>query len=92
MKLLQFILIVLVIYVVVRLVWRAYGKQILSWMGRKAMQRVQKSFEQRMGGQPGYDGDFSGNTHKQKKNSSSTKQTFREKKKVGEYVDFEEID
>lgn len=91
MKLLQFILIVLIIYVVIRLVWRAYGKQILSWMGRKAMQKVQKSFEQRMGGQPGF-GQRTDSTETRREKSNAKKHTFREKKKVGEYVDFEEID
>jgi hypothetical protein len=89
LKFLQTLLIILVIYVSIRLLWKAFGKQILKWLGMKALQRVQKSFNDRMGG----------NSHPEEpappttgKKSTIDTNKFREKKKVGEYVDFEEID
>lgn len=54
----------------------------------KALQKVQKSFESRMGGAP----DPSRSTTQSSRSQSRSNQPFREKKKVGEYVDFEEID
>jgi hypothetical protein len=51
----------------------------------KALQRVQKSFEGKMGA------DSNPSSTTSQPNSKSTRQ-FKEKKKVGEYVDFEEID
>lgn len=65
-----------------------FGKQILKWLGMKALQRVQKSFEGKMGANSRPD-EPSSTTHKK---SSINNPDFREKKKVGEYVDFEEID
>ncbi len=72
-----------------RLLWKAFGKQILRWLGMKAIQRVQKSFEKRTG--------FSGFSDQGQASSSAEpaprmKSRPREKKKVGEYIDFEEID
>ncbi|MDP5077316.1 MAG: DUF4834 family protein [Nonlabens sp.] len=89
MGFLKFILTVLIIYVTIRLVWRFFGKAILAWMGKKAMQRVQRSFESRMGA----NGNPFGNTQQQQTQQSSKKSSQPlEKKTVGEYIDFEEID
>lgn len=89
MKFLQTLLIILVVYVSVRLLWRAFGKQILAWMGKKAMEKVQKSFESRMQGSQDQAQDP---TFRNTTITSKGKPNFTEKKKVGEYVDFEEID
>jgi uncharacterized membrane protein len=87
---LKFALVFLIIYVALRLVFRFVGKAILAWLGKKLLQRVQRSFESRTG--------FSGNdpfeappeqaAQEQKQQSSQP----LEKKTVGEYIDFEEID
>lgn len=90
MGFLKILLVFLIIYVTIRLVWRFFGKLILAWLGKKAMERVQRSFQQQTG--------FNSTNNPFSKNQTSDQspdKTFsqpREKKKVGEYVDFEEID
>lgn len=90
MGFLKFILVILITFVAIRLIFRVFGKAILAWLGKKLLQRVQRGFESRAG--------FSGNNpseaasqqaaQEQKRQSSQP----REKKTVGEYIDFEEID
>ncbi|MGB5980559.1 MAG: DUF4834 family protein [Nonlabens sp.] len=89
MKFLQTLLIILIIYVIVRLIRKTFGSQIMRWMGKKAMQRVQKSFEDHMNAN---ESAQNRETSYKKPNRGSKTNEFREKKKVGEYVDFEEID
>ena len=60
----------------------------MAWLGKKAVQRMARSFEKRSGMNMG---DF----NKQSEQSSSNPKKVNkstEKKVVGEYVDFEEID
>lgn len=88
LKFLQTLLIILVVFVSIRLLWRIFGRQLLKWLGMKALQRVQKSFNSQMGGR---------NRPQEPSNTTSrapivNNKPLREKKKVGEYVDFEEID
>lgn len=91
MKLLQAILIIVGVYLAVRLLLKYYGKSIVSWAGRKAMQRVQKQFEQR---QNRADGSTinEGETEINSKGSPSFQSGKNPNKTVGEYVDYEEID
>lgn len=65
---------------------------ILKWLGMKAMQRVQKSFEKRAGFQPGQNPFNNSTADSSRKASTSAPLKSNEKKKVGEYIDFEEID
>ncbi|PZX37805.1 protein of unknown function (DUF4834) [Nonlabens dokdonensis] len=65
---------------------------ILKWLGMKAMQRVQKSFEKRAGFQSGQNPFNNSTTDSSRKVSTSAPLKSNEKKKVGEYIDFEEID
>lgn len=79
----------------IRLLWRAFSPMILRWLGKKAMEKVQNSFERRTG--------FNtrppdGKTKVHRKPQSSERggraktENPKSKKVVGEYVDFEEID
>ncbi|PQJ32938.1 hypothetical protein BST92_13840 [Nonlabens arenilitoris] len=88
MKLLQVILIVLVIYVSVRLILKYYGASILKWLGKKAMQRMSRSFEKRSG----MNTDDLFNQSQGPRSSQKKVNKPKENKTVGEYVDFEEID
>lgn len=88
MKLLQVILIVLVIYVSVRLILKYYGASILKWLGKKAMQRMSRSFEKRSG----MNTDDLFNQPQGPRSSQKKVNKPKENKTVGEYVDFEEID
>jgi len=92
LKFLQTLLIILVIIVSIRLIWKYFGKMILKWLGMKAMQRVQKSFEKRAGFQPGQNPFQNTTTNTSRKSPKSAPLKSNEKKKVGEYIDFEEID
>lgn len=87
MKLLQAILIIAGVYLAVRLIVRVYGKSILKWAGRKAMQRVQKQFEQRQNSTSTAEESILNKRFRAKNNEPSNS-----KKTVGEYVDYEEID
>ena len=76
---------------IVRLIVRTYGKSILKWAGKKAMQKVQKKFEQQYAAQGNQEGSVtspSGSRRSSVHPPASTKNN----KKVGEYVDYEEID
>lgn len=88
MKLLQVLLIVLVVYVSFRLVFKYFGKSIMAWLGKKAMERMARSFEKRSGM------NMSDFNHPREKTTANHKKVNKpaEKKVVGEYVDFEEID
>ncbi len=92
LKLLQTLLVILLVVVSIRMIWRYFGKMILKWLGMKMMQKVQKSFEKQAGYQDGQDPFV-----KTKRNTSSTfksTSTFKssKNKNEGEYIDFEEID
>jgi Sec-independent protein translocase protein TatA len=92
LEFLQTLLIILLVLVGTRLLWKAFGKMFLKWLGMKALQRVQNSFEKRAGSQEGQN-PFQNTSSRQSTNAkSSTPLKSNEKKKVGEYIDFEEID
>lgn len=92
MDFLQTLLILLIVFVSIRLIWKYFGKMILKWLGMKAMQQVQKSFEKRAGFQSGQN-PFQNNTERPKSTSrQKAPLKSNENKKVGEYIDFEEID
>ncbi|PRP66590.1 DUF4834 family protein [Nonlabens agnitus] len=92
MKLLQAILIIVGVYLAVRLIVRMYGKSILKWAGKKAMDRVQRQFEQRQNDSSYQNTAKEGETIINNSNSTSRTHTQPSKKTVGEYVDYEEID
>jgi UPF0716 family protein affecting phage T7 exclusion len=80
------------IYIALRLIARFYGKSIIQWAGRKAMQRVQKQFEQRTGTRSSNTDLNDGETQVQTPRANEEKPTKSKKKTVGEYIDYEEID
>jgi len=91
LKLLQAILIIAGVYLGVRLLFKYYGKSIISWAGRKAMQRVQKQFQQRQNA--ANDTTINdGQTEVNRPSSRSATAEKNPKKTVGEYIDYEEID
>ncbi len=74
-----------------RLLLKYYGKSILRWAGKKAMQRVQKQFTQRPG--TGQENTVSEGETQVRQNPQATAQPKgKANKTVGEYVDYEEID
>ncbi len=75
------------VYLAIRLIVRIYGKSILQWAGKKAMQRVQKQFEQRQN-----QSSTREETQVNKGTPFSNSKQTKSKKTVGEYVDYEEID
>ena len=91
LKLLQAILIIVGVYLTVRLIVRIYGKSILKWAGKKAMNRVQRQFEQRQNGSQRNTVN-EGETIINDTSSTSSANSQSSKKTVGEYVDYEEID
>ncbi|WP_420601368.1 DUF4834 family protein [Flagellimonas sp.] len=86
MVLLQTILIVILVY---------YGlKLLLKWLAPKLMNYAVKKTQERFGQQFGNYQDFRSNTPNEGETTVS-KKPFRKSnpsKKVGEYIDFEEID
>ncbi len=90
MKLLQAILIVAGVYLAVRLIVRIYGKSILQWAGKKALERVQKQFDQR--NEANYHKPNNGETQVEYQNTGPARKKSNTNKSVGEYVDYEEID
>lgn len=65
---------------------------ILKWLGMKAMQRVQKSFEKRAGFQEGQNPFYNPTSGPKSTSRKNKPLKSNENKKVGEYIDFEEID
>jgi hypothetical protein len=92
LEFLQTLLIILLVLVGTRLLWKAFGKTFIKWLGMKALQRVQKSFEKRAGFQEGQSPFQNGGRGQSTSAKSSAPLKSNEKKKVGEYIDFEEID
>lgn len=92
LKFLQTLLIILIIVVTIRLLWRYFGKAILKWLGMKALQRIQKSFEKRTGFEQGQNPFSNAAYNSTKKAKENAPLQSNKNKKAGEYVDFEEID
>lgn len=86
MVLLQTILIVILVY---------YGlKLLLKWLAPKLLNYAVKKTSERFGQQFGTNQDFSDNNEREGE-TTIAKKPFRKSnpsKKVGEYIDFEEID
>ncbi len=59
----------------------------MAWLGKKAMQQMGKRMERSAGFNP-----FQSQQTESEKASKQTSEKPKEKKVVGEYVDFEEID
>ncbi|GGG43994.1 hypothetical protein GCM10011414_12060 [Croceivirga lutea] len=86
MVLLQTILIVLIVYYGFKILWKWLGPQLLNFAVKKTEERFQQQFN-------GYhnnsqNADNEGDTTIVDNPSKRTKSS----KKVGEYIDFEEID
>lgn len=80
------ILIILFIYFGLKLIFKWFGPLILKYFMRKMGEKAFKGFNQQ---------DFSSpnSSHNNKKNIDKDPETKRkEKKPVGEYIDYEEID
>lgn len=58
----------------------------------KAMQRIQKNFEKRAGFQDGQNPFQNNAENASRKSNTNAPLKSNENKKVGEYIDFEEID
>lgn len=91
MEFLETLLIILITVVSIRVLWRYFGKTIIKWLGMKALQRIQKGFEKRAGFKEGQNPFKIQKTGSWGINRYSTLK-IKSKEKVGEYIDFEEID
>lgn len=91
MKLLQAVLIIISVYLAVRLLLKYYGKSIIRWAGKKAMERVQKQFYQQQSGREETVAK-DGRTEVRRPKPSPGPQKKNPNKVVGDYVDYEEID
>ncbi|TXN35865.1 DUF4834 domain-containing protein [Flagellimonas hymeniacidonis] len=86
MVLLQTILILVLVYYA--------AKMLLKWLAPKLLNYAMRKTEERFGQQFGNYQDF-GNKSKTEKEPTFSKKPFKKSnpsKKVGEYIDFEEID
>ncbi|AZQ44237.1 DUF4834 family protein [Nonlabens ponticola] len=91
MKLLQAVLIILLVYMTVRIVVKYFGKSILRWAGAKAMERVQRNFNQENSTSAKRSTVAEGEVKVERK-STTQRARSNPNKTVGEYVDYEEID
>lgn len=87
MTFLKTILIILLVYFLVKLLARWFAPRILSFAAKKAEKYFQEKFGSFNGSAP-KDGETIGN----KNTNNSTHSKNRTSEKVGEYIDFEEID
>jgi hypothetical protein len=92
LEFLETLLIILIVVVSIRVFWRYFGKEIIKYLGMKALHRIQKSFEKRAGFQEEPDSFHSSGNKVPKEPMFSGPLKSSEKKKEGEYIDFEEID
>ena len=87
MGFLKTLLIIILVYLLLRIIGRWLAPRVLRYAVKKTEDRFRDAFEQaRESGQPGFSGynrDISGSNAKQRPRSSD---------KVGEYIDFEEIE
>ena len=85
-SLVSFILYFLLFYFLLRFIWRRYKIAILKYISKKFQQNIQKRFQEEF---------HQKNTDQSEPFISSKKQGSRKTKrnhKVGEYVDFEEVE
>ncbi|WP_121666601.1 DUF4834 family protein [Mesonia aquimarina] len=80
------VFIILLVYFGIKIIFRWYGPQIMKFILRKVGQRVSKNFQQ----QQDFYNKQSANRQEHKGENIETER--RENKKVGEYIDYEEID
>lgn len=84
MVLLQTILIILLLYFAFKFIWKIAKPYVLRYLSKKINQRFEKAFQ---------GGPFTqASENSQRKTNKKTQKTFTEKKKVGEYIDFEEVE
>jgi hypothetical protein len=84
--LVSFLLYFLLFYFLIRFIWRRYKLNILKYISKKFQQNIHKRFQQEF---------HQKNTDQSEPYITSTKKTSRKTnthKKVGEYVDFEEVE
>ncbi|NKI32141.1 DUF4834 family protein [Croceivirga thetidis] len=86
MVLLETILILLIVYYGLKLLWRWLAPQVLNFAVKKTEERFQQQFNTYQN--PNQGSGNEGETTIIKKTSRKQKSS----KKVGEYIDFEEID
>jgi hypothetical protein len=92
LEFLETLLIILITVVSIRVLWRYFGKTIIKWLGMKALQRIEKSFKKRAGFQEGQHPFQNSGNRPPKESTGKVPLKSNEKKKLGEYIDFEEID
>lgn len=86
MVLLETILIILLIYFGLKFIWKVSKPYVMRYISKKINQRFENAFQ----GTPFQ--QASNNSQPNSKSKPKQKQKFTEKKKVGEYIDFEEIE
>lgn len=84
MAFLKTIFIVLLVYYLLKMVLRMFAPKIMGYAARKTEQHFKERFGEFQQGRTAEDGDVIPNKKKATKKGS--------KEKVGEYIDFEEID
>jgi hypothetical protein len=92
LEFLETLLIILITVVSIRVLWRYFGKTIIKWLGMKALQRIQKGFEKRAGFKEGQNPFQNSEKRAPEESTDTAPLKSNQKKKVGEYIDFEEID
>ncbi len=81
----KFLVLFFVIYVIVKLVLKYYGKAIMRFVLRKIGKRVERKFREAKGFDEARETGKTTITHKPQARQSINKE-------VGEYIDYEEID
>lgn len=87
MAFLKTILIVLLVYYLLKMVLRMFAPKIMSYAAKKTEQHFRERFGE-FADMQGSQGKQQGDVIRDKKNSKKS----ASKEKVGEYIDFEEID
>jgi hypothetical protein len=90
MAILETILIVLIVYYLLKILAKRFGPVLLRYAAKKTEKRFRDAFEKqaRAQGRPtqSTEGEVTVD------NTVRSKERFRSKKKVGEYIDFEEVE
>lgn len=85
---LKTVLIVLLVYFGLKILLRYFGPILLKYFMKRMGRKFEQQFNQQFGGAQEQPGNKKGNVTVDKKAKSSR----RSNKKVGEYIDYEEID
>lgn len=92
MKFFITLLVIIAILLVIRLIFKIYGRRILIWAGKKASEKVMKEAQKKYGSSSPFTKSAHYENQKEKPDNLNSSRKSKDDKVVGEYIEYEEIE